>query len=179
MTEQQNTSAEATDAAEADQQPTDATQEPEQQEQEAQQNSPNAEAKKYRLRLRETEANLQHAQTTITELQDTLLNDRLQGTIEIHPQTGNRAVNEDGTTKAVPVRLREPGDLFNVGEMDRNSLFTESGALDTEALSQAATELYTRRPDLFDSPNVAVPSISNSPETATSMNSWQKLLQGK
>ena len=172
VAEAQETAQEAAEAQQADQDTTDQEQ--------AQEATPNAEAKKWRLRLRESEAQNETAQATIQQLQNTVLNNALNGSINVTPQSGNRAVHDDGTTKTVEVKLRNPEDLFTVGGADRGNLFNDDGGLDTEALSQAATELYSSRPDLFDKADSgAVPSISNSPETATSMNSWQKLLQGK
>lgn len=140
--------------------------------------TPNAEARKYRLRLRETEAELTAAREQIEGLQDQLMQDVLAGDFHLIPATGNRAVDGNGQPKAQAMRLRDPDDLFSVGGVDRGALFNDDGTLDTVKLSAAVQQLHSQRPELFTGRPGAVSTIGKTPEAPTPARTWSNVLSG-
>ncbi|GAA3284467.1 hypothetical protein [Nesterenkonia halobia] len=155
-TEDQNTVNEATSATETAQETTEAPTEqaPESDaqspvEQDDEKGNPSAEAKRYRLRLRDAEAELESTRAAVEALQEQVLSSTLAEGVDVVPQSGNRLLNEDGSPAPRTVFLKHAGDLFTLGGLDKADAMTD-GVPDRAKLSEAATQLYAARPELFE-----------------------------
>lgn len=194
-TEDQNTAQEAAGAPATTQETTEAhgdveaqdgAQEAEEQQEQDEQQKPNAEAKKYRLRLRDAEAELESTRASIAALQDHVLTSALGEGIDVIPTTGNIAQHPDGTPKPRTVTLLHEGDLFTIGGVEKSDVFTD-GALDTEKLSTAMGKLYASRPELFregrpgDPVHRPISTVGNVPSFDPSKQSggWAGVIQNR
>lgn len=195
MTDDQNTVEEATSATETAQETAEApteqgaengAQEAEEQEQDEQQDQqhPSAQAKKYRLRLRETEAELESAREAVSALQDRVLTSTLAEGIDVIPQSGNIPQNPDGTPKPRTVVLNHPDDLHTIGGVDKADIFTD-GDLDRQKLSEAMTTLYAARPELFTEHGPVhqpIPSAGREPDTYAALKGsggWSDVIRNR
>lgn len=147
-TTDQTTTTEATEQTTEAPEPTDAPEQPD---------NPNAEAKKYRLRLRETEAELTEAREQVTANAETI--ERLQRTL---------------IERAAAEQLTDPADLWRYAEDTTTAdLLAEDGTPDPEKVTAAVTAVVaergylaktrTPRPDLSQGASGNAPTRSADP----------------
>ena len=97
--------------------------------------SANVEAARYRVRLREAEAQ----RDAVTATLSTLRQSHLDGHV-------TRGVQVDGRMR----RLTDPGDLALIGGLAVDDAYAEDGTLDPDAVTAALSALYATRPGLFE-----------------------------
>jgi len=127
------------------------------------------EAAKYRTQLREAEGARDALAGQLSSTRRALAERVLTGGVDI-----------DGKT----LRPTVVGDLFDLAGIDVATLYGEDGALDSDALTEAARGLHATRPQLFESalrPNVGpyVPPEGSAPNGALGEGgmTWAKALR--
>lgn len=114
--------------------------------------NPNAEAKKYRVRLRDAEAERDQLREQLEALQVDMVNDHI----------GGRIPTESG--QDTTPQLRNPSDLFLFTQTGPADYIGDDGRPDAQKIAQAVSDLAEQRPELTVRPErVVIPNAGDHP----------------
>lgn len=114
--------------------------------------NPNAEAKKYRVRLRDTEAERDQLREQLQTLQSEMVNNHIAGGIP------------DESGQDTTPQLRKPSDLYLFTQTGPADYIGEDGRPDAQKIAEAVSDLAKQRPELTVTPEkVIIPNAGDHP----------------